>query len=303
MPDADVAYGKRVEKARGEYDTLEQSTSEIQVAIDSTQATVVAIDKFMKDSPAPTDPALMAAWETQKLEAKKVITELTLEIDEMHIELTALRREITLGRDEAGTGDDITMEGRRLRGELRRALSAEHAAVRGLLKTAPGVDRQRADRINGLIGRTDAVIANLDGVNTTIDEIVEVALTEVRESVVYEKAELASYRREFLLYEAESRALGGTVLGNAFRDVKSKFYEVLVRTDVGVIDVNWSQKEESDDDLQRLNLDKSREIKQLKDEFADLIREARDEQEAEKPKPKPAPDENALPPPVTGGLP
>jgi hypothetical protein len=119
--------------------------------------------------------------------------------------------------------------------------------------------------------------------------------------VAHEKAELASYRREFLLYEAESRALGGTVLGNAFRDVKSKFYEVLVRSDVGIVDVNWSQKEESDDDLQRLNLDKSREIKQLKDEFSDLINEARDLKAAEEKKAAPAPAPTA--PPAEGGAP
>jgi hypothetical protein len=137
----------------------------------------------------------------------------------------------------------------------------------------------------------------LDSVNDTIDQIVEVALTEVKDTITFEKAELASYRREFLLYEAESRALGGTVLGNAFRDVKSKFYDVLVRSDVGVVDVGWSQKEESDDDLSRLNVEKQREIKQLRDEFADLIREAKDEATP----PAPAPD--ALVPDGTEPLP
>ena len=301
LPDADVAYGKRVEKARTEYDDLERATAEIQVAIDSTQATVVAIDKFLKEAPDPTDPAQKVAWENQKLEARKVITELNLEIDTMHAELENVRREITLGRDQAGTGDDVTVEAKRLRGELRGALAAEHRAVAALLTGVSGDDRKRADRIGDLMRRADVTIIALDGVNATIDEIVEVALTEVRDSVAHEKAELASYRREFLLYEAESRALGGTVLGNAFRDVKSKFYEVLVRSDVGIVDVNWSQKEESDDDLQRLNLDKSREIKQLKDEFSDLIDEARDQKAAEEKKAAPAPAPTA--PPAEGGAP
>ncbi|MBZ0232312.1 MAG: tetratricopeptide repeat protein [Deltaproteobacteria bacterium] len=295
LPDADVAYGKRVEKARAEYDELERSTAEVQLAIDTTQATVVAIDKFLKESAEPTDPAQKTAWQNQKVEAAKVITELNLEIDQMHAELESVRREITLGRDQAGTGDDVTMLARKLRSDLRGALAAEHRAVGPLAGD---------NRINDLMRRADAVINGLDATNATIDEIVEVALTEVRDSVAHEKAELASYRREFLLYEAESRALGGTVLGNAFRDVKSKFYEVLVRSDVGIVDVNWSQKEESDDDLQRINLDKSREIKQLKDEFADLINEAQEEQRAEEERAKkqtqPAPTPT---PPPAGDLP
>ena len=179
---------------------------------------------------------------------------------------------------------------------FRSALAAEHRAV------GPLVNERRID---DLMRRADAVINGLDATNSTIDEIVEVALTEVRDSVAHEKAELASYRREFLLYEAESRALGGTVLGNAFRDVKSKFYEVLVRSDVGVVDVNWSQKEESDDNLQRVNLDKSREIKQLKDEFADLINEAKDDQRAEeeRAKKKQQPPAPTPTPPPAGDLP
>jgi tetratricopeptide (TPR) repeat protein len=276
LPDADVAYGQRVERARAQYDRLDQQAAEIQVAIDTTAATVVAIDKFLKESAEPNDPTAKAAWATQKLEAQKVITELTLEIDAMHLELAQIRREVVLGRDEAGTGDETAIRGRALRAQLRAALAAEHVAAARL---TGGSDR--GAKLADLIRRGDGVMAQLDGIERAIDDVVEVALEEVKDTLVREKAELASYRREFLLYEAESRALGGTVLGEAFRSVKSKFYEVLVRTDVGVVDVSWSQKEEGDDDLTRYTLDKSRELKQLRDEFADLINEAREEQAAE----------------------
>jgi tetratricopeptide (TPR) repeat protein len=279
LPDADVAYGQRIERARGAFDTLDQQASEIQVAIDTTAATVVAIDKFLKESAEPAEPTAKAAWATQRLEAQKVITELTLEIDAMHLELSQIRREVVLGRDEAGTGDEAALRGRSLRVQLRGALAAEHVAAERLTAGTP-----KGAQVADLIRRGDRVLAQLDGVDRSIDEVVEVALEEVKDSLTRERAELASYRREFLLYEAESRALGGTVLGEAFRSVKSKFYEVLVRTDVGVVDVSWSQKEESDDDLTRYTLDKSRELKQLRDEFADLVNEAREEKAAEEEK-------------------
>ena len=278
LPDADVAYGRRIEKARAQYDNLDMQASELQVSIDTTAATVVAIDKFLKESPEPSDPAAKAGWATQKLEAQKVLTQLTLEIASMHLELTAIRREVILGRDEAGTGDEAALRGRSLRLQLRAALTAEHVAA---TRITGGGDRERAQQLGDLIRRGDVILGQLDAVDKAIDEVVEIALEEVKETITREKAELSSYRREFLLYEAESRALGGTVLGEAFRSVKTKFYEVLVRTDVGTVDVSWSQKEEGDDDLTRYTLDKSRELKQLRDEFADLVNEAREEQAAE----------------------
>jgi len=287
LPDAQVAFGKRIELARGEYDTLDEQATEVMVSIDTTQATVIAIDKFLKDSAEPNDPAAKQAWVNQRLESQKVITELKLDLEQMHQELAGIRREVVLGRDDAGSGDAVSVRAKQLRADLQGALAAEHRALQPLTISDP----KRAAKIGELVRRSDAVVAQLDVTNATIDQIVELALTEVRDTLTYEKAELASYRREFLLYEAESRSLGGTVLGQAFRDVKSKFYDVLVRTDVGVVDVGWSKKEESDDDLSRLNLDKSRELKQLRDEFADLVREAREEANPPPPVPEPKLDE------------
>ena len=149
----------------------------------------------------------------------------------------------------------------------------EHKAMVAIMSRESGGDRTKSDRIDKLVATTDAIEGRIDKMNGTIDAIVEAALVEVEQTLTREKAELASYRREFLLYEAESRELGGTVLGSAFRDVKSKFYDVLVRSDVGVVDVSWSQKEDADEDLRRIELDKSRELKQLKDEFRDLLEE------------------------------
>lgn len=294
MPDAAISYGQRVEKAQGQFDDVDRQLAEVLVTIDTTQATVVALDKFVKESPEPADPAAKKAWIAQKLDAQKVIAELNIELAEMHQELDGIRREVVLGRDEAGSGDEVSLRARTLRDQLRAAYADEHRAVARLTLA----DAKRGGKIGDLIRRSDGAMAQLDTVNDTIDQIVEVALTEVKDTLTYEKAELASYRREFLLYEAESRALGGTVLGNAFRDVKAKFYDVLVRSDVGVVDVGWSQKEESDEDLARLNVEKQREIKQLRDEFADLIREAKEDAPPPAPEPTPPPD-GATP----GGLP
>lgn len=300
MPDAAISYGQRVEKAQGQFDDVDRQLAEVLVTIDTTQATVVALDKFVKESPEPSDPTAKKAWVAQRLDAQKVIAELNIEMAEMHQELDAIRREVVLGRDEAGSGDEVSLRARTLRDQLRAAYADEHRAVARLTLA----DAKRGGKIGDLINRSDAAMGQLDTVNDTIDQIVEVALTEVKDTLTYEKAELASYRREFLLYEAESRALGGTVLGNAFRDVKAKFYDVLVRSDVGVVDVGWSQKEESDEDLSRLNVEKQREIKQLRDEFADLIREAKED--APPPAPTPdAPPDGTTPPAGTtpGGLP
>ena len=276
LPNAEVAYTERVSRARAEFDEVERTAAEIQTVVDSTEATMVALQKYMNEvEPAPTPE--------QKEHAAKELAELAIELEQMRNELAELRRETTLGRDEAGTGDEVAVRARQLRGELRAAFTAEHEAMAAILGREGGGDRKKGDRIAKLWSSVDAVDRRLDTMNSTIDAIVEGALVEVRDTLTREKAELASYRREFLLYEAESRELGGTVLGAAFRDVKSKFYDVVVRSDVGTVDTSWSQKEDSDEDLRRLELDRTRERRQLQEEFRDLIEEEQAEREAAQP--------------------
>src|SRR5204862_129554 len=81
------------------------------------------------------------------------------------------------------------------------------------------------------------------------------ALGGVRAALTDEKGQLAGYRGEYTNYDTESHGLGGEVLGGAFLTVAKKLYDVLMRSDVGVVDVAWSIKEGADQSLRRLTLD------------------------------------------------
>ena len=103
-------------------------------------------------------------------------------------------------------------------------------------------------------------------------------------------------------YETEARSVGAELLGASFKDVKAKLYDVVIRTDVGNVDVSWSQKEDNDDDLKRLGLAKSRDLKQLRDEFRFVLDENTPTPAQPKPAPMPAPTEgNGATSPDKGG--
>ena len=106
----------------------------------------------------------------------------------------------------------------------------------------------------------------------------------------------AGFRGQLDDIEAESQAVGGELLTASFEVVKNKLYDILVRADVGVIDVSWSRKEESGDEQKRLNLEKQREVKQIKDEFREIL-------EDNEPAPAPAPPPNGDPGAAPAGTP
>ncbi|TMQ07698.1 MAG: hypothetical protein E6J91_34925 [Deltaproteobacteria bacterium] len=139
----------------------------------------------------------------------------------------------------------------------------------GLVTTSR--DRGKAQKLAGLGDRAARLAEQLAETTRQIDGVVDGGLKEVRGLLAQEKATLAAYKAELAGHEAESRSIGGSVLAASFKDVKAKFYDIVIRTDVGNVDVAWSQKEDVDDDLKRLNLSRQRELKQLRDEFKDIL--------------------------------
>ena len=265
------AFAERVAGTQQAYDKIDQDAADIDATIDSAQAIAVALRKYTSDEPSvPAD---------QKKSVADTLDSSAKEAQAIEDELAAVHREVLLGKDLAAVGDDGIEQARALRREVMQAQDNEARSM-GSNDLA-----QRAMRLADGLEQTDVQLAQLQ----------ERGLDEVKQTLATEEKTLADYKNELAGYEAESRSVGSTVLGASFKDVKAKFYDVIVRTDVGNVDVAWSEKEDTDDDLKRLNLARSRELKQLRDEFKDIL-------DAGTAKPSQARDtkKSALPPPQEG---
>lgn len=262
LGDPEAAYAGRVRDTRDAYDKLDADGVEIGNALNSAQAIAVSIRKWTTDAVPPLTA-------DQKTNAAQTLEAATLEARAIEDELAQLHKEIALGQDLAGVGDAGIVSARDLSKRLRAAQDAEHRVLAGLAGTSS--DRGKSQNLAGLGDRAARLAASLDATDATIDQVVAQGIEEVKTTLVQERQNLAEYQKELAEYDAEAKIVGGAALAASFKDVKSKFYDVIIRTDVGNVDVAWSQKEDTDDDLKRLNLARSRELKQLKDEFKDVL--------------------------------
>lgn len=266
MPNPEEAFTALVDDATVKYETIEDGANDVGSAIDSTQAVAVALRKYVSDPPVEGQTPVTP-------EQKQTInTELIATAGEafaIENELAEVRREIDLGRDLAGVGDETLTKSREARRSLKAAQDAEHRVLAGFASASR--DSSQSKKLVALGDRATRISEQLDQTERQIDSIVDTAMTAARVTIAEERKNVDAYKTELAEYETESRAVGGTLLGASFKSVKAKFYDVIVRTDVGAVDVEWSQKEDADDDLKRLNLSRQRELKQLKDEFKDIL--------------------------------
>jgi tetratricopeptide (TPR) repeat protein len=243
----------RLAAVRSDYDKVDTAAAEVGGVLDSTQAVAVALRKYANDPKATGTEPVPADMKTT---ITTTLDDAVKESDAIEKELADVQREIQLGRDLAGVGDDAVVKARDTRKQLIAALDAEFRVI--------GTGNKNADRAAKLS-------QTLQSIDAQIDSLVERGMDQVKAQIATEKTNIAGMKTELDDYNNEARTIGGTVLGGSFKDVKAKFYDIIIRTDVGNIDVAWSRKEDNDDDIKRLNLSRARDLKQLKDEFRGIL--------------------------------
>jgi hypothetical protein len=266
------AHGERTGAAQAGFDKVGEGADEIEKAIMETQAMAVALRTYAVSG-------LLADDARTKLSTD--LEESTKEARAIEDELREINDEIVLGKDLSGVGDQDLMAARALRQQVIAAQNSEQSSLASSGRMSPLADQ--ASRLAQQLEQTDA----------QIDALVAKGIDDIKATLKQERANIADYKALLSEYEQEARTVGSEILAASFKDVKAKFYDVVIRTDVGNVDVAWSQKEDNDDDLKRLGLAKSRDLKQLRDEFRFVLDEAT---------PKPSqPKQSVLPPASTEG--
>lgn len=284
LPGAELAYAERLAKAQDELTRFDESLFEIDTVLGSSEAMSVAMRKYGRDVKLPPD---------QQANIDRTLGEISPEVEASRIEMSEIKRELLLARDLAGTGDEVAVQAVALRREMRQAQDEEQRALSAA--AAGSRDAKQSQRLAQLAEQASRTAAETERIDASIDSLVDEALKDVRVLLEQERKSLAEYKAEFAEVEKESHAIGGEVLTGTFATVRDRLYDVVIRSDVGTIDVSWSQKEEADADLKRYNLSRQRELKQLRDEFRDILEEARTSSE----KPAPSPEPTSLEPPAS----
>lgn len=241
LGDPERAYGERTASTLEQYEKLDDGAHQVDVTIMSSQAIAVALRKYSLDVDLPVE---------QRADLQTQIDEATKEARSIEDELGAIHREIVLGKDLAGVGDQELIAARDLRRRLKAALDNEARSIN-----------------KPLVGRAAVLAQTLEAADARIEQLVAKGLQEIYGVLEAEKQNVEDYKAMLADYEAEARTLGSEVLTASFKDVRAKMEDIVIRADVGAVDVLWSMKEDSDDDYKRLNLARSRDLKQLRDEF------------------------------------
>ncbi len=156
--------------------------------------------------------------------------------------------------------------------ELRAQYAATLDREREILAAAQGEEETRA-RIEAQRTVIAGFHAELGRFTRRLDDLVRRKSVDVKAEVLREVGLLASHRQAATGVRDDAKLVVGEIAQASFADVERKFQDIVLRADVGIVDVAWALKEAKTHEISRRVNEQNRELKLLDDEFTEVLQE------------------------------
>jgi len=233
----------------------------------SLTAQIVAIRKWVHDTRE-------SRVETPE-EIESFLTRLDREqasVDALEAEATVLLAESQRLKDEIRSGAAAGPE-KDLRDNYQAALANEARVISQMRSRLPSERRRYLDRIDALRRPANADLTRVQDLLASIATRADVRRSEIRRQVQAELNRLDGYETQVSGAAGDSKNLVGRIALDSFRKVQGAFYSLILKADVGIIDVAWSRKSDKSKQIQTLAQEKDRQIRLLDQEFKEVLAE------------------------------
>lgn len=234
-----------------QYRAAERDLQALRVEILGLEARIVASRRGLAAvDPTKVDPEALRARlasheeDVRSYEARLLRIRRALEVGRLHVGVGDKRYQAD--DEERSTFIGVVSRERRLAGSGGPAYDT---AFRRIAAVEQRLD-QREAQIVGVVGR------RVDRMLTVVEE---------------ETANLARYRAALRSLEGETVDVVGAITYMSFNRIHERFYDLVLRADVGKIDVAWARREDHRIRIDSLTRERARELEALDEEYRDVM--------------------------------
>ncbi|MBI5547355.1 MAG: tetratricopeptide repeat protein, partial [Deltaproteobacteria bacterium] len=265
LPKSDQDLDARKLRMSEEMNRLDQQSHRLGLQVESLFAVLTAVERYWADTHEQRN-----VTPTQDKEFADTVKKNREVVDGLREELGSVQKRL---RDEKARLGLTGSADSNLRVQYEEVLKREKELMAGARGNLPsqlqgvlsGLDEARAS-IDGLKSRSSAAKAN-------IREAVMRKADAMREKVRTETDLLKSYEVEVGQVAGSAQNLVGNIAYESFKRVRRQFYDLVLKADVGLVDVAWTRKQDKTQQIQNLAKQKDRELRGLDDEFKEVLKD------------------------------
>jgi tetratricopeptide (TPR) repeat protein len=265
MPTTDEGVLAHERTMKERFSEIDRQASELNVEIQNMEAQLTAIENYYRVS--------RSEQKIRPEDIRQPVREMRTTIEELRGVHEKLREAIADARRDATAAGGIGDVERETTKKLTEALQRELAVEKRVIGRLSGNDRAQVERMVDLLGRCDAIESQLYAFDKRIDAQVTNRLTIVNQYLAAGKEELGRASDKLGSIMEASKSMGGGLAQAMFTKVADKFYDLVVRSDVGIIDVSWGLKDQKTSAVTRLTNQKNLELKALDEDFRKVLEE------------------------------
>ncbi len=265
LPTTEAELGERTRRIQGRADEADRVAFRVSTEIQSCVAQIAAIQRYAQEVRAKqaTTPEQEKEFELALRSERNTLEGLQKLLDDVRQKI-ATERSMASG---SVSGDE----------EIRRRYAKNLAEQQALLARAafraPPEMRPLLSRVGQVRGRGAEVKRRTDEAKRALRAQVQARGAEIRARVQAEQQLLSGYGGDVTVVGADARQLVGRIAFDSFRRVRQQFYDLVLKADVGIVDVAFSRKQDNTQSIQKLSTQKDRELRQLEEEFREVLRE------------------------------
>jgi tetratricopeptide (TPR) repeat protein len=257
----------RLGRLRGRVDQVGKTVYDLRFALDGNLTAIAGCEDWLDKHRAEIVADAEGRREfTDELRRHRAV------IEGYEAELAALRQELAKVRDAAG-GVEAMDEESRLRAEYLEAAERERSVAEAARGTTTPEDRAVADGLERARARLAAVRERAKALQGRVAAEAARRSEALRARVEAERRELVAHAAAVDGVQQGSRELLGQIAVRSIGEVRAQFYRLVLKADVGIVDVAWSRKRVRLEKIQTLAVGKDGEVEQLDREYRSLLRE------------------------------
>jgi tetratricopeptide (TPR) repeat protein len=267
LPRSPQDVDDRLARLRARADAVGRAAFQLRIALDGNLAAVRGTEAWLDRNRLEGAAAAEGRREVgEELRKQRSV------IEAFEAELAEVRQELAKARDAAG-GIDAMADESRLRAEYLAAVERERLAAEANRTSVPADERPLFDRLERARDRLAGVRRQARALAARIAAEATRRAQALRVRVAAERDDLSTQAAALDAVQASSRELLGQIALRSIADVRAQFYRVVLKADVGIVDVAWSRKRQRLEKIQTLAVQKDGEVEQLDRDYRTMLRE------------------------------
>ncbi len=265
LPTSEKEVEARRQRMQAKVDVIDKDAFKLGYEIQSMQAIVTAVEKWLDDTKG------------QRKDTPEEEKEFALRLRHEVEALSALQKELEGLRqllvEERASADAAISGESKLRSQLEDLLKKQHQLIATAESKLPADGLQVMGRAHDVRQKNDKLRERVAAAKKVLRDQVTRRGKQIRDTVTAEQALLQGYGSEVSNVSGNARNLVGRIAFDSFKRVRQQFYDLVLKADVGIVDVAFTRKQDKTTQIQKLSSQKDRELRALDEEFREVLKD------------------------------